>query len=107
MNFRIAQKKWLLIFLLILSISSGKQRAAKETEVMGHTLYTVLKPGDIPAIFKPEFISVDQADSLYYSDEPLLVVTAGDEVKAYSTWHLDHHEVVNDFIDGTAIAATW
>ena len=27
--------------------------------------------------------------------------------KAYSTWHLDTHEIVNDVIDGEPIAATW
>jgi len=36
-----------------------------------------------------------------------MVVTAEGQAKAYSTWHLDRHEVVNDYIGETAIAATW
>ena len=27
--------------------------------------------------------------------------------KAYSAWHLDEHEIVNDLLDGEPIAATW
>lgn len=98
----------ILLLMFLMTYTLLAQRSKPETtELRGHTLYTVLKPGDIPAIFDPQFISVETADSLYYDEEPLLVVTAGSEVKAYSTWHLDEHEVVNDFIGGTAIAVTW
>ena len=70
-------------------------------------MYTLLKPGDIPAIFEPEFVPASKADNQYYLDEPLIAVVDGNIAKAYSTWHLDHHEIVNDFLAGTAIAATW
>jgi hypothetical protein len=97
-----------LLAIALLALQGGAQRPEpKKTEVRGHTMYTVLKPGDIPAIFEPNFIPVSKAGELYYDDEPLLVVVGGDEVKAYSTWHLDQHEIVNDYINGTAIAATW
>jgi hypothetical protein len=79
----------------------------KETEVRGHTMYTLLKPGDIPAIFEPTFVPAVEADSLYHPEEPMIAVVDGSIAKAYSTWHLDHHEVVNDSIGGRAIAATW
>ena len=78
-----------------------------ETEVKGHTMYTYYPPGVIPAIFEPSFLTLAQADSLYYAEEPVIVVAVGDEAKAYSTWYLDSHEIVNDFIDGTAITVTW
>lgn len=97
----------IVILLLFINNINAQRPTPTMTEVLGHTLHTVLKPGDIPAIFQPEFDGIDQAKKLYYADEPLMVITAGAEVKAYSTWHLDHHEVVNDFIGGTAIAATW
>ena len=29
------------------------------------------------------------------------------QARAYSAWHLDHHEIVNDRIGKTAIAVTW
>ncbi len=84
------------------------QRPKPETRMLnGDTLYTVLKPGQIPAIFKPEFVTAAKAESLYYAEEPMMVVRSGDEVKAYSIWHLDGHEVVNDHIGGAAIAVTW
>ena len=74
---------------------------------MGHTMYTLLKPGDIPAIFDPAFISIAEAESLYYDNEPLIVVADGNKAKAYSIWHLDQHEIVNDYINGKAITVTW
>ncbi len=78
-----------------------------KTEVRGHTMYTLMEPGGIPAIIEPEFVSIKTADSFYYDDEPLIAVSSGDVAKAYSTWHLDHHEIVNDVLEGTAIAVTW
>ena len=96
----------LLLLSLSLSILAQRQKP-KETEVHGHTMYTVLQPGDIPAIFSPEFISISEADSLYFADEPLIAVIDGNEAKAYSIWHLDEHEVVNDYINGKAITVTW
>ena len=97
----------LLLFLLVSQSILAQRPEPKETDINGHTMYTLLKPGDIPAIFDPEFISISIADSFYYSDEPLIVVTDGGIAKGYSTWHLDHHEVVNDYINGKAITVTW
>ena len=94
----------LLVVFLSISISEAQQRPEPiETEVLGHTMHTLLKPGDIPAIFEPEFTSVADARESYYPEEPLMVVTDGNEAKAYSIWHLDGHEVVNDYINGKAI----
>lgn len=98
----------LIIFLILgTSISMAQRPKPKETEIKGHTMYTLLKPGDIPAIFEPEFISVSEAEEFYYPDEPLIVVADGGEARAYSTWHLDHHEIVNDYINGKLITVTW
>lgn len=96
-----------LLFFLLPPAIQGQRRAPIMTEIQGHTLYTILSPGDIPAIFDPEFIPVSEAGRLYYDQEPLMVVVAEGAAKAYSTWHLDRHEVVNDVIGGTLIAATW
>ncbi|MFH1687404.1 MAG: DUF3179 domain-containing (seleno)protein [bacterium] len=96
--------------ILILTIApSGRAQGSEpaKTEIQGHTMYTLLGPGAIPAIFEPEFVTAAQAESTYYEHELLLVVTGGKAAKAYSTWHLDRHEVVNDFIDGAAIVVTW
>ena len=100
-----------LLQLAILSVtatgSSAQRPKPKETELLGHTMYTLLKPGDIPAITEPEFITVAEADKFYYPDEPLIVVVDGNEAHAYSTWHLDRHEIVNDYINGKSITVTW
>ena len=92
----------------LIAVDAKAQRPEpKKTDVRGHTMYTLMEPGGIPAIFDPTFLSVAEADSFYYDNEPLMVVVDGDEVKGYSTWHLDRHEIVNDYIGGKAIAATW
>ena len=87
--------------------SFAQRPEPKKTEIRGHTMYTLLEPGGIPAIFEPEFVSIAVADSFYHDDEPLIAVSSGNVAKAYSTWHLDHHEIVNDVLEGTAIAVTW
>ena len=96
-----------LLALIAASVVQAQRPEPEKTEVKGHTMYTLLEPGDIPPIMEPQFISVTEAESLYYADEPLIVVTIGDETHGYSTWHLDHHEIVNDNINGKSIAATW
>lgn len=92
---------------MLAQFALAQRKEPEKREVRGHTMYTLLEPGDIPAIFEPEFITIAEADSMYYDREPLIVVTSGDETKGYSTWHLDHHEIVNDYINGTAITVTW
>lgn len=67
----------------------------------------VLNPGDIPAIYEPTFVAVEQADSLFHPEEPLLVFPTAGSARGYSTWQLDHHEVVNDRPPDGPIAATW
>ena len=99
----------MLAAMLALLISSAhtQRPEPKKTEVRGHTMYTLMEPGGIPAIFEPEFVSIETADSFYYDDEPLIAVSSGNVARGYSTWHLDHHEIVNDYLEGTAIAVTW
>lgn len=117
----------LLALAVLIGVTSGPSAQRREMQkrvVRGDTLYTLLKPGDIPGIFEPEFITVAEAaesvfvaDSThtdggqrfprYFDQEPLMVVVGESEVKAYSAWHLDGHEVVNDYIDGGAITVTW
>ena len=109
MSYRFLKSTFLLLLMLfVLSASLFAQRPApKKTFVKGDTLYTLLNPGDIPPIMEPVYVSVTEAEKTYYDNEPLLVVADGDEAKAYSIWHLDHHEVVNDYINGKAITITW
>lgn len=96
-----------VLIAVLSSAAMGQHSGPKETEVKGHTMYTLLNPGDIPAIFNPEFLPVGNAADQYWPEEPIIVVAGDEEARAYSTWHLDHHEVVNDRMDGSAIAVTW
>jgi len=95
-----------LVVFAVLTASAQRPEPEK-TMIDGEPMYTLMKPGDIAAIFEPELLPVAEADAFYYDDEPLLAVVDGDEARAYSTWHLDAHEVVNDYINGRAITVTW
>ena len=85
----------------------AQRPSPKETTIRGETMYTLLNPGDIPAIFEPVFIDIQQADKFFFPDEPIIAVIDADSAKGYSAWYLDHHEVVNDYINGKAITVTW
>jgi hypothetical protein len=76
-------------------------------EIDGDPIYTVLEPDAIPAIRAPSFVTGRAADAQMKPDEPVIGVVIDGEAHAYSTWHLDAHEIVNDQIAGTAIAASW
>ena len=88
---------------------ASAQRPKPETYAtfQGDTMYTVLPPNTIPAIFEPEFLSGEVAAAQMSTNEPVIGVVLGDVARAYSMWHLDAHEIVNDTIDGKAIAVTW
>jgi hypothetical protein len=73
----------------------------------GDTMYTVLPPNAIDAIMEPEFVTGEEADEQMSPDEMVLGIMFGGETRAYSLWHLDAHEIVNDSIAGVPIAATW
>ena len=88
---------------------SGAQRPEPEKELVdGDYMYTVLPPDRIPAIHNPEFVSADEAKEWMQEDELVIGVVGPDgEARAYSAWHLDHHEIVNDQLGDVPIAATW
>ena len=60
-----------------------------------------------PALLKPEFITVEEANQVWADSTRFLVAYAGDEVKAYSVPDLIHHEVVNDELNGQPIMAAY
>ena len=75
--------------------------------VGGDDVYQVLPVGAIPAIDDPSFVSGAAANAQMSPGEPVLGIVLDGEARAYSLWQLDAHEIVNDEIKGTAIAATW
>jgi hypothetical protein len=60
----------------------------------------------IPAIDAPHFTPADEVDWLD-DREPVIVVEAGGETRAYPIQILTWHEIVNDEIGGTPVAVTF
>lgn len=75
-------------------------------ELEGDKVYSLIQPDRIPAIDEPLLVAAATADFMA-DDELVLGVVLGGVAKAYSLWHLDRHEIVNDRLGGEAIAATW
>jgi hypothetical protein len=96
--------------LLVLPMEPRAQRPGLQQETLGDgILVTVLPPDAIPALSRPEFASRREADTWMAEEEPVLglVDPASGQAKAYSLWHLDRHEIVNDRIGEKPIAVTW
>lgn len=66
----------------------------------------VLPRDAIPAIDRPTFDPAAKARGLD-SNELMIGVVGVGEQRAYSTWQLDRHEIVNDTFEGKPIAVTW
>jgi hypothetical protein len=94
---------------LLVSLPSRAERPEPQVvaTIGGEDVYQLLPVGAIPAVDDPEFVSGSDADRQMRSNEPVLGVVIGDEARAYSLWQLDAHEIVNDEVGGSAIAATW
>ena len=100
------------VLVVSASLAEDPERAERpEPEVYGtfdgDEMFTLLPPGGIPAILDPEYVTGEEAAAQMSPAEHVMgLATEGDAV-CWSTWQLDHHEIVNDVFDGTAIAATW
>lgn len=93
----------------LLALGSAAQRTKPVEEKVGDgTLLHVLPADAIPAVDNPVFISAKEADRQMKPDEPVLGIYDGRVAKAYSLWHLDQHEIVNDRMPKLGpIAVTW
>jgi len=60
----------------------------------------------IPALDDPDFIAASTAGWLH-PDEPVIVVTVGDNARAYPLQIMIWHEIVNDTINGLPLAITF
>jgi hypothetical protein len=91
-------------FILIGMVTAGLTVvAAQEPD----SIEVVLPRDAIPAIDAPEFDPAARADRVM-ADEELVIGLVGErEQRAYSTWQLDRHEIVNDTFEGRPIAVTW
>ncbi len=102
---------WIFVVAGLTPWATGEaqRRPLQEEKIGDGTMVTVLPPDAIPAVTNPAFISRAEADPLMRDDEPVLglVDPATGQAKAYSLWHLDRHEIVNDRLGGKPVAVTW
>lgn len=70
-------------------------------------VHVVLPRDAIMAIWNPQFDAMDRAERYMRDEEPVLGLVGDKEQRAYPTWLLDRHEIVNDVFDGFAVAITW
>jgi len=61
----------------------------------------------IPALDKPVFISVDEADPWLANVEPVIYVQVEDDARAYPIQILIWHEIVNDTVGGMPLTITF
>lgn len=87
-------------------IGVGSDDLPRVSELEGEKVYSLIQPDRIPAIDEPRLVSAAAADFMA-ADELVLGVVRDGVAKAYSLWHLDRHEIVNDWLGNEPIAATW
>lgn len=75
-------------------------------ELDGDRVHSFLGPDRIPAIDAPQWVSAADADFMA-EDEAVVGVIYEGQAKAYSLWHLDRHEIVNDWFGQVPVAVTW
>lgn len=95
-----------LVFILTFTAIAFAQRGSYEI-IDGDRMYYILPRDGIPAIDDPEFVSVQEAEKFMKNDELVMGLVINGDARAYSTWHLDRHEIVNDFVGDTYISVTW
>ncbi len=88
---------------------SAQRRPLQEEKIGDGTMVSVLPADAIPAVTNPSFLTRAEAEPLMYDDEPVLglVDPVTGQAKAYSLWHLDRHEIVNDRLGDKPVAVTW
>ena len=97
----------LAIFLLMGAAAVASQRPwAPVATIDGDPVMRGLPRDAIPAIDDPVFVKGAGARFMR-PDEYVIGITDGRTAKAYSAWHLNGHEIVNDRLGDRPIAVTW
>ena len=81
--------------------------ASAQESYQGAPIITVLPKDAILAIDRPDFVPIAEADKVLQAEELVISVRDGGSARAYSTWLLNHHEIVNDVVEGVPLAVTW
>jgi len=99
------QTRALALIALPLLAAACSQRV--QTVIDGDPVIRVLRKDAIRAIDRPKMIPAAEANGRIVGWEPVLGVFDGTTARAYPLWYLDDHEIVNDVMGDTPIAATW
>ena len=92
---------------MVASSKIGYSQRGSFEIIEGDKMYYILPPDRIPAIDDPKFVSLPKAEKFMNDDELVLGLVVNGDARAYSTWHLDKHEIVNDYVGGTHVSVTW
>lgn len=92
--------------LLAAMVVLGTSLTISAAQTGDDRLYSVLPRDAIPAIDRPAFEPAASNRSLARR-EPVIGLVGDREARAYSTWQLDRHEIVNDVFEGRPVAVTW
>lgn len=89
-------------------VSSSRPQARWEpvATIDGDAVLRGLPKDAIPAISNPRFVRGDRAPYMQPGEYVIGIVIDG-QAKAYSLWHLNGHEIVNDRIGDRSFAVTW
>lgn len=96
----------LFMGLIFAATVSAQLSWTEQTTIDGDPVMRGLPKDAIPAIDKPVFVPAGEAKFMV-DGEPVIGVVMGRVARAYPTWLLNGHEIVNDTIGGRAIAVTW
>lgn len=96
-----------VLSMLLAAGLAGAHEVPSMTQPEDDTLYVVVPKDAIRAIDHPEFVSVEEADRRMAGEEIVIGLVGEREQRAYSTWQLDTHEIVNDVFEGRPVAVTW
>lgn len=88
-------------------LTAAQRPWTEVTVIDGDPVMRGLPKDAIPAIDSPVFVDAVAAESFMNDQEFVIGVTNGTEAKAYSTWLLNGHEIVNDTLGDGPITVTW
>jgi hypothetical protein len=86
---------------------AGRAQLSAVEVIDGAPMITLLPRDAIPAIDRPTFVSAREGEAFMRPEERVLGISDGRTARAYSTWQLNHHEIVNDVLGEAPLAVTW
>jgi hypothetical protein len=98
--------RFVSLAVLALAVMGQGRQWVEQAVIDGDPVVRGLAKDGIPAIDDPVFVTAREA-TFMVDEEYVLGVIGGSEKKAYSTWLLNAHEIVNDRIGRAPIAVTW